>query len=182
MFRNHQFLLLVFLLLVSVGCKEEKKQPVAAGSPQGDKVTPATVEEPLDLTATIGDMELAAYELKADKILSAALTPQQLDEGWVRLFDGHTLAGWSIMGNADWRCKDGVIRVTRGDPSFLVSNFDIADYELKVDFRCAPETNSGVFLRTAPEPGDVGLDCLELNIAPPDNPYPTGSFVRTQEV
>jgi hypothetical protein len=25
------------------------------------------------------------------------------------------------------------------------------------------------------------LDCLELNIAPPDNPYPTGSFVKRQK-
>jgi Domain of Unknown Function (DUF1080) len=180
---------LIIVLLTFGGCSE-KKQPVTSGpvdskeQPGGvsqAEAPPVTQEEPLDLNATTGEVELAAYELQADKILSAALSPDQLEEGWVRLFDGHTLAGCSIIGNADWRCKDGVIRVTRGEPSFLVTNFDIADFELKVDFRCAPTTNSGIFLRTAPEPGDVGLDCLELNIAPPDNPYPTGSFVKRQK-
>ncbi len=43
-------------------------------------------------------------------------------------------------------------------------------------------TNSGVFLRTPLEPTDPARDCYELNIAPGDNPFPTGSFVGRQKV
>jgi hypothetical protein len=105
-----------------------------------------------------------------------------LEQGWVRLFDGQTLAGWNIVGQADWSCRDGILRVTRGDKSFLYTSFEMADCELQIDFRAGADTNSGIFLRTMPEPGDVSLDCLEVNIAPSDNPFPTGSVVQRQRV
>ena len=44
------------------------------------------------------------------------------------------------------------------------------------------ETNSGVFLRTSPKPRDVAGDCYEFNIAPADNPFPTGSLVGREKV
>lgn len=139
-------------------------------------------EAPLDLTVEEGPIELVAYEVHADQLLASALLPEQLQQGWVRLFDGHTLAGWSIVGQADWQCRDGVLRVSRGQRSYLVTCFEIADCELSIDFRASPTTNSGIFLRTTPEPNDAGFDCLELNIAPPDNPYPTASMVLRQRV
>ena len=139
-------------------------------------------EAPLDLTVEKGPIELVAYEVHADQLLASALLPEQLQQGWVRLFDGHTLAGWSIVGQADWQCRDGVLRVSRGQRSYLVTCFEIADCELSIDFRASPTTNSGIFLRTTPEPNDAGFDCLELNIAPPDNPYPTASMVLRQRV
>lgn len=53
------------------------------------------------------------------------------------------------------------------------------NYVLKADFRAAKNTNSGIFLRTAPVLGmnDVTTKCYELNIAPPENPFPTGGYV-----
>jgi hypothetical protein len=53
---------------------------------------------------------------------------------------------------------------------------------LSLEFRAPEKTNSGVFLRTASEPTDPGRDCYELNIAPAENPFPTGSFVKRQKV
>jgi hypothetical protein len=139
-------------------------------------------EPPLDLTVGQGPIELAAYEIQAEKLLAAALPTEMLEQGWVRLFDGQTLAGWNIVGQADWSCRDGILRVTRGDKSFLYTSFEMADCELQIDFRAGADTNSGIFLRTMPEPGDVSLDCLEVNIAPSDNPFPTGSVVQRQRV
>jgi hypothetical protein len=53
------------------------------------------------------------------------------------------------------------------------------NYVLKADFRAAKGTTSGIFLRTAPVVGmnDITTKCYELNIAPQENPFPTGSFV-----
>jgi hypothetical protein len=57
------------------------------------------------------------------------------------------------------------------------------NYVLKADFRAAKDTNSGLFLRTAPVVGmnDITTKCYELNIAPPDNPFPTGSLVKRKK-
>ncbi len=116
------------------------------------------------------------------QLLDATLTEDQLMSGWIRLFDGSTSMGWFVEGNANWSIGDGIVRVDSGDPSFLCTRLQFSDFELQVDFRCDPQTNSGIFLRTTPRPGDVATQCLELNIAPPDNPFPTGSFVRRQRL
>lgn len=65
-----------------------------------------------------------------------------------------------------------------GEKGLPRTHVQFADYELKVDFRAAKGTNS-VLLRTTPVVGkdDVTTKCYELNIAPPENPFPTGSFV-----
>ena len=58
-----------------------------------------------------------------------------------------------------------------------MTTVDFADYELHVEFKAPATTNSGIFLRTPLEPKDPAKDCYELNIAPQDNPFPTGSLV-----
>jgi hypothetical protein len=107
------------------------------------------------------------------------LTDAELAEGWISLFDGETLFGWKPASKADWQVKDGAIRVTGGEKGLLCTTVEFDNYVLKADFRAAKNTNSGIFLRTAPVlgPTDVTTKCYELNIAPPDNPFPTGSFV-----
>lgn len=110
------------------------------------------------------------------------LSESEQAEGWVLLFDGETTFGWRAAGDADFTIQDGVIRVTSGDVCLLRTTAQFADYELHVDFRAAEGTNSGIFLRTPPVPRNPSNDCYELNIAPPDNPFPTGSFVGRQRV
>ena len=66
-------------------------------------------------------------------------------------------------------------------PGFLMTTTEWADYELHVEFQAPPQTNSGIFLRTPLKPTNPASDCYELNIAPPDNPFPTGSFVGRQK-
>jgi hypothetical protein len=101
-----------------------------------------------------------------------------LDAGWILLFDGETLIGWTPGMEANWAAKDGVISVSEGKAGLLCTNSEFADYELKVDFRSPEQTNSGVFLRTPLSPKNTTSDCYELNIAPPSNPFPTGGFVQ----
>jgi hypothetical protein len=127
-------------------------------------------------------MELQNPSTDPAQLLKACLTEEQLKEGWVRLFDGQSLWGWFFTGNANWRVVDGTIHVDKGEPSFLCTSFQIADYELLVDFKCPAATNSGIFLRSTASPQDVARECYELNIAPTDNPFPTGSLVKRQKV
>jgi hypothetical protein len=109
------------------------------------------------------------------------LSAEELAAGWILLFDGETDYGWKAASQADWRVADGVISVESGEPGLLCTTTPFADYVLKVDFRAAADTNSGVFLRTVPNPTDPAADCYELNIANSTiSPFPTGSFVKRQ--
>jgi hypothetical protein len=105
------------------------------------------------------------------------LPKELLDAGWIQLFDGQTLYGWEPVGDAKWEVVDGEIRTAGAAGGFLATTTEWADYELHVEFRASAATNSGVFLRTPKQPTNPAVDCYELNIAPADNPFPTGSFV-----
>jgi hypothetical protein len=166
--------------VVLTGCRSGEEPTVAEPEKAPATTTTAAVVENEDSE----EVEIAptTYELNAESLLSSALPDEQLEQGWVRIFDGQSLAGWFMVGNANWQVKDQTIKVTRGERSYLCTSFMLADYELKIDFRSDAKTNSGIFLRTEAQPEDVAVDCLELNIAPPDNPFPTGSFVQRQRV
>lgn len=105
------------------------------------------------------------------------LTPSERAAGWILLFDGRTLDGWRRGSEVDWTAEGGVIRATEGEVGLLYTEEDFGDLELKVDFRAAPGTNSGVFLRSPPDCRDPAEECYEINVAPPEHPFPTGSLV-----
>ncbi len=131
------------------------------------------------LMAGPGVREMSAGQTPAAE--PNTLSAEELTEGWILLFDGETLFGWKPTTDANWKAEDGVISVSEGEPGLLRTTSQFGNYALKVDFRSAPGTNSGVFLRTSPQPTDVTRKCYELNIADTgDNPFPTGSFVERQ--
>lgn len=106
------------------------------------------------------------------------LTGEELARGWILLFDGETLFGWQAASEADWSVVHGAITATKGEPGLLHTTAEFANYILKLDFRGVQGGNSGVFLRTTPDPTDVSQDCYELNLADPEvSDWPTGSFV-----
>lgn len=109
------------------------------------------------------------------------LSEKLLDRGWIQLFDGETLFGWQPTGDAEWEVADGIVRTSGEKPGFLMTTTEWGDYVLHLQFRSPASTNSGIFLRTALEPKDPASDCYELNIAPKDNPFPTGSLVKRQK-
>ena len=111
-----------------------------------------------------------------------ALAPVQKEAGWVLLFDGRSLAGWKPTSDADWKATDGEIRATKGAQGWLMTEKEYGDFELHVEFKAPPSTNSGVFFRTPLAPTDPAKDCYELNIAPTDNPFPTASLVGRAKV
>jgi hypothetical protein len=109
------------------------------------------------------------------------LTPEQIADGWISLFDGDTLFAWAPTSDAYWKGQEGAIAVSSGKGGFLMTGAEFANYELHVEFRAPATTNSGIFLHTPLKPTDPATDCYELNIAPRDNPYPTGSLVERKK-
>lgn len=173
------FLAFLFLFAsVVVGCGRETVVTV------DDRATsPVTEKNPNSGDAVTGGVPLsvAELELDANAMLGMALPPEETAEGWVRLFDGHTLFGWEMVGTANWSVADQTLRVDQGEKSLLCTTLPWKDFEFRCEFRSAAETNSGIFLRTPIAPEDPARDCYELNIAPPENPFPTGSLVARRK-
>lgn len=75
------------------------------------------------------------------------------DDGFVSMFDGKTLDGWSVSSTEAakaWYVQEGTI-VGEGDKgrSYLIydKNRDIADFEMKFSYRLPGKGNSGVNIR-----------------------------------
>ncbi len=137
------------------------QKPAADGPPQ---------EAPLDASVDV------------DGLLSMRLSDEDLSVGWIRLFDGQSMTGWRNAGNANWRVEDGSLVADSGDAGLLCTSVRFSDFELLVQYKGAANVNSGVFLRTPLVPKNPAEDCYELNIAPKDNPFPTGSLVGRVKV
>ena len=89
------------------------------------------------------------FALTASALAGLALTAGAADPGWVSLFDGKTLEGWTQKnGTATYRVQDGAIygRTAKGSPnSFLCSNKEFGDFELEFEVKLFDAAlNSGV--------------------------------------
>lgn len=124
---------------------------------------------------------LNARQTPETPIFPAELTASQISEGWISLFDQKSLFGWKPTSDANWKVENGEIRIDSGQPGLLRTTSQFDDFELFVEFKADAGTNSGIFFRTSPTPRDVNRDCYELNIAPLENPFPTGSLVGRKQ-
>jgi hypothetical protein len=83
-------------------------------------------------------------------LATAGLAADQ--DGFVSLFDGKTLEGWTQRnGLATYSVEDGAIvgRTAKNSPnSFLCSDRAYCDFELLVDVRVDPGLNSGIQIRS----------------------------------
>jgi hypothetical protein len=105
------------------------------------------------------------------------LTPAEIAEGWILLFDSESTFGWAARGDAKWTVTDGEITTQPGSGAgMLATTTEFADFELQADFWIDAEANSGVFLR-APTAGDItALNAYEVNIYDAHATWPTGSI------
>jgi hypothetical protein len=85
-------------------------------------------------------------------LATCAMPAVAADEGWVSLFDGKSLKGWTQKnGTATYRVEEGTIvgKTTEGSPnSFLCTDQDYGDFELQFEVQVADQLNSGVQFRS----------------------------------
>lgn len=68
------------------------------------------------------------------------LTPKEISDGWVLLFDGETMWGWKVPeGPVTWSVVDGTIQANGNGESQSISTTSWGDFELK--FEVKPELN-----------------------------------------
>jgi hypothetical protein len=67
----------------------------------------------------------------------------------VALFNGKNLDGWHTSkssSSATWKVEKGLL-ITPGEGPELISDAKFQDFKLHVEFKCDPNSNSGVYLR-----------------------------------
>ena len=98
---------------------------------------------------------------------------------WTTLFDGSSLDGWNVLGNANWELADGAVQADSGR-GFLVTPQSYADFELTLEFWVDEPANSGIFIRCADAQSVRDTNCYEVNIydTRPDQAYRTGGIVH----
>jgi len=75
--------------------------------------------------------------------------------GYKSLFDGESLAGWQEVGSGPecWKVEDGLLMCTGKRGSWLRSQGEYGDFNLRLEYRLKPAGNSGVYVRS-PKNGD----------------------------
>jgi hypothetical protein len=108
--------------------------------------------------------------------LNNTLTDQEVKDGWILLFDGKTTAGWmnaktKQFPESGWEIKDGSLMVNpankgQGGGGDIVSKGKYVNFELSVDFRYAPGSNSGIkyFVDTEKNNGEYASIGCEYQI------------------
>lgn len=159
--------------------KPEKESPADEPAPRESPPSEPTnkaAEPPAPALPENGDSSAhAAPQLPSQAV---ELMPEEIAEGWIRLFDGESLFGWKPNSELNWRVENGVIVADVGQPGLLQTTSRFADFELRCDVRVAAGGNSGIFLRTAFTPTDPAVDCYELNICDTHPAFKSGSLVK----
>ena len=64
-------------------------------------------------------------------------------------FKGDTLAGWRVLGQADWKAANGeLVGVPKSpDGGWLLLDKSLQDVEVGFDFKVSPGSKTGVLLR-----------------------------------
>jgi hypothetical protein len=103
----------------------------------------------------------------------------QAQGGWITLFDGTSLNGWTRVGDANWEIVDGAVQATKGAASFLVTSRSYDNFQITLEFWASDDANSGVFIRCQDPKNITAMNAYEVNIYDkrPDPAYRTGAIV-----
>jgi hypothetical protein len=107
-----------------------------------------------------------AHPLRAEDAKTSGLSPEEVREGFVSLFDGKTLDGWQgdLKG---YPVEDGAMVCRKGKNIF--TNKEYADFVLRFEFKLPPGGNNGVGIR-APLKGRASYDSMEIQILDDGHP------------
>jgi hypothetical protein len=119
-----------------------------------------------------GSIALLAAVVLAAPVLAAdnELTGQEKKDGWLLLFDGKTLAGWTTSQQKPSKrpVDDRSINPHKCGDYMMIHEKQWENFTLSLDYKISKDCNSGVFVRTfplKPRPGkDVGFNGIEVQI------------------
>jgi hypothetical protein len=107
------------------------------------------------------------------------------DAGWVSLFGGKDLTGWTphLRDEGKWEVKDGAIVGSGGKCSLLSDRSDFENFHLRAEVKIGATGSGGVLVRVPFREAKTSLAGYQAHVAT-GTPYPTGSLeglVKTSE-
>ena len=102
----------------------------------------------------------------------AAMAAYPVEKGFVALFDGKTLDGWSLTSkNANERgyiVQDGAIVCPLDGGGNLLTEKEFSNFVLRLEFKMEPGGNNGIGIR-APVAGDIAYSGMEIQVLDHDH-------------
>lgn len=115
---------------------------------------------------------IVAAWLLALGLMTPTHKAQADDAGFHPLFDGASLNGWTRFGGkaSAWAVENGTL-VSLGDGGgWLGTPDDYADFELRLEFRLSPESNSGIYLRAPADTSHISRTGMEIQLLDETHP------------
>jgi hypothetical protein len=132
---------------------------VLAARPQRARLLPVVVAVAVSLTACVTGRHEA---VTVSPVVEVIFPPE---EGFVSLFDGRTLDGWTLVGRHGdgYGVTNGVIYCARGGGGNLFTDKQYADFILRFEFKLEGGANNGIGIR-APLEGDAAYLGMEIQV------------------
>ncbi len=88
------------------------------------------------------------------------------EPGFVSLFDGKTLNGWTLLGKTGdgYIVKDGTIVLPRGGGGNLFTEKEFSDFILRFEFKLSDGSNNGLAFRAPLQARSVHVEGNEIQI------------------
>ena len=142
----------------------------------GDRITTLVngivVNEGWDSSLTGGKILIQSegaelYVRRVDlRPLSGRVESVASEEGFVSLFDGETLDGWTLEKKTGegYRVEDGKITLPPGGGGNLLTGTEFRDFVFRFEFRLFDGSNNGLGIRAPFGARDIAYDGIELQI------------------
>jgi len=103
-------------------------------------------------------------------------------QGYVLLFDGETLDGWTNTGSADWSidAENAAITATPGSEGLLVTDGAYSNFHLEIDFLVEEGASSVVYLRAPESEAPTAENSFAVPVVGGDAEWATGSIVGVE--
>ncbi len=105
--------------------------------------------------------------------IEEVLPSEEKADGFVPLFDGRTLHGWTTLVDqwGSWSIDSGMLRCAGDSGTWLRSTERFGSFILRLEFRVGPNGNSGVFIH-APYDGRASRFGMEVQIYGANRTHP----------
>src|SRR5262249_30168207 len=88
----------------------------------------------------------AALPARAAEPKANTLTPKEIADGWILLFDGETTFGWTSPEGDKWTVTDGMLAPQGGNKGVLLTTTGFSSYELRFEYEAKPGSQAQLLI------------------------------------
>ena len=89
---------------------------------------------------------LAASVRAADPPKPNTLTPKEIEQGWILLWDGETTYGWRSPNDSQWNVVEAMLAPQAGKPGLLATTSAFRDYRLEFEYQRKRDSDAVVLV------------------------------------